>query len=121
MWQWFITNGVWILIAVVAGLVLFSLLRRWVTRAMEKAVPKQWYEPLKATRRIVTWVIIGFGGVILALAGSRGCRLTLRCRCHASSGNSWRLAPRAWHPYFSHHPALIPSLHDNQGSNALHD
>lgn len=68
MWQWFITNGVWILIAVVAGLVLFSLLRRWVTRAMEKAVPKQWYEPLKATRRIVTWVIIGFGGVILALA-----------------------------------------------------
>ncbi|GAI61633.1 unnamed protein product, partial [marine sediment metagenome] len=27
-----------------------------------------WYEPLKATRRIVTWVIIGFGGVILTLA-----------------------------------------------------
>ncbi len=68
MWEWFITNGVWILIAVVAGLVLFFLLKRWAPRAMEKIVPKQWQEQLKGTQRVVTWVIIGIGGVLLALA-----------------------------------------------------
>ncbi len=68
MWEWFITNGVWILIAVVAGLVLFFLLKRWAPRAMEKLVPKQWQEQLKGTQRVVTWVIIGIGGVLLALA-----------------------------------------------------
>jgi len=68
MWQWFITNGVWILIAVLVGLVLFYFLRHWALRAVEKVVPKQWQEQTKGTQRIVTWIIIGFGGVILALA-----------------------------------------------------
>ncbi len=68
MWEWFTTNGIWILIAVVAGLVLFFLLKRWAPKAMEKVVPKQWQEQLKGTQRVVTWVIIGIGGVILALA-----------------------------------------------------
>jgi len=68
MWEWFITNGIWILIAVVAGFILFYLLRRWAPKAMEKLVPKQWQEQLKGTQRVVTWVIIGIGGVLLALA-----------------------------------------------------
>ena len=68
MWEWFVTNGVWILIAVVAGLVLFLLLRRWAIQGMEKVIPKQWQEQLKGTQRVVTWVIIGIGGVIIALA-----------------------------------------------------
>jgi len=68
MWEWFITNGVWILIAVVVGLFLFYLLRRWAPHIVEKAVPKQWQEQLKGSQRVVTWVIIGIGGVILALA-----------------------------------------------------
>ncbi|GAH67515.1 unnamed protein product, partial [marine sediment metagenome] len=68
MWEWFITNGIWILIAVVAGLVLFFLLKRWAPRAMERVVPTQWQEQLKGTQRVVTWVIIGIGGVLLALA-----------------------------------------------------
>jgi len=68
MWEWFITNGVWILIAVVIGLILFYFLRRWAFSAMGKVVPKQWQEQLKGTRRVVAWVIIGIGGVILALA-----------------------------------------------------
>jgi len=68
MWEWFITNGVWIFIAVMVGLILFYLLRRWVPRAMEKVVPKQWQEQLKGTQRVVTWVIIGIGSVLLALA-----------------------------------------------------
>ena len=68
MWEWFITNGVWILIAVLVGLVLFYFLRHWAFRAVEKVVPKQWQEQTKGTQRIVTWVIIGIGGAILALA-----------------------------------------------------
>ena len=68
MWEWFVTNGVWIIIAVVIGLVLFFLLRRWAKQGMEKIVPKQWREQLKGTQRVVTWVIIGIGGVIIALA-----------------------------------------------------
>jgi len=68
MWEWFVTNGVWIILAAVVGLVLFLLLRRWAPRAIAKAVPKQWQEQLKSTQRITTWVIIGIGGVLLALA-----------------------------------------------------
>ncbi len=68
MWDWFVTNGIWILVAVVVGLGLFFLLRRWAKRGIEKAVPKQWHEQLKGTQRVVTWVIIGIGGVIIALA-----------------------------------------------------
>jgi len=68
MREWFITNGVWILIAVVVGLFLFYLLRRWAPHLVEKAVPRQWQEQLKGSQRVVTWVIIGIGGVILALA-----------------------------------------------------
>ena len=68
MWEWFIANGVWILIAIVVGLILFYFLKRWAPQAMERIVPKQWQEQLKGTQRVVTWVIIGVGGVLLALA-----------------------------------------------------
>ncbi len=68
MWEWFITNGVWIVLAVVVGLALFLLLRHWVLQTIKKVVPKQWQEQLKGTQRAITWVIIGIGGVIIALA-----------------------------------------------------
>ena len=68
MWQWFITNGIWILLAVLGGLVSFYFLRHWAFRTVAKVVPRQWQEQTKGTQRIVTWVIIGIGGVILALA-----------------------------------------------------
>lgn len=68
MWDWFVTNGVWILIAVVVGLGLFFILRHWAKRGIERIVPKQWHEQLKGTQRVVTWVIIGIIGVIIALA-----------------------------------------------------
>jgi small-conductance mechanosensitive channel len=68
MWDWFVTNGVWIVLAVVVGLILFFLLRRWAPWIVQKLVPKQWQEQLKGTQKAVTWVIIGIGGVILALA-----------------------------------------------------
>ncbi len=68
MWEWFITNGIWILITVAAGLVFFILLRRWTKRGLEKIVPEQWHKQLEGTRRVIAWVITGIGGVIIALA-----------------------------------------------------
>jgi len=68
MWEWFVANGLWILLAVVVGVILFYLLRRWAYRVVGKLVPKQWQEQTKGTRKAITWVIIGVGGVILALA-----------------------------------------------------
>jgi small-conductance mechanosensitive channel len=68
MWEWFIANGVWILLAVVVGFVLFFLFRRWAFRLGKKLFPEQWQEQMEGTRRALTWVIIGIGGVILALA-----------------------------------------------------
>jgi len=68
MWDWFMANGIWILIAVVAGLILFFLLKHWIPLAIEKLVPLQWRDQLKGIQKVVSWVIIGIGGLILALA-----------------------------------------------------
>ncbi len=68
MWEWFTDNGIWIAIAVAAALVLFFLLRHWARWLTAKLVPKQWRRQLLGTQRMVTWVITGIGGVILALA-----------------------------------------------------
>jgi len=68
MWEWFMIHGVWILLSVVAGFVLFFLFRRWAFRLGKKLFPEQWQGQLEGTRRALTWVIIGIGGVILALA-----------------------------------------------------
>ena len=46
MWEWFVANGVWILLAVVVGFVLFFLFRRWVFRLGEKLFPEQLQEQL---------------------------------------------------------------------------
>lgn len=68
MWEWFITNGVWIIIALAVGLALFFLLRHWARRGIEKVIPKEWQEQLKGIQRVITWVIIGIGTVVIALA-----------------------------------------------------
>jgi len=68
MWEWFMTNGVWILLAVVVGFVLFFLFRHWVFRWMAKLFPEQRQGQVEGTRKALTWVITGIGGVILALA-----------------------------------------------------
>jgi small-conductance mechanosensitive channel len=68
MWEWFMTNGVWILLAVVVGLILFFILRHWAFRWMQKLFPEQRQGQAESTRRALTWVIVGIGAVILALA-----------------------------------------------------
>jgi len=68
MWEWFVINGVWIILAVVVGLVLFFLLQYWVPHIAEKRMSKKGQEQLKSIQKVITWVIISIGGVILALA-----------------------------------------------------
>jgi small conductance mechanosensitive channel len=68
MWEWFMANGVWILLAVVVGLILFFVFRHWAFRWMQKLFPERWQGQLENTRRTLSWVIIGIGAVILALA-----------------------------------------------------
>jgi len=68
MWEQFVDKGVWILIAVVVGLILFYLLRRWAPKLAGKVVPKQWREQMKDSQRVATRIIVSIGGVILALA-----------------------------------------------------
>ena len=70
MWEWFITNGVWIIIALAVGLALLFFLRRWAKRGIEEVVPKEWHEQLKGIQKVVTWVIIGIGGAVIALAAA---------------------------------------------------
>src|SRR4030042_958900 len=67
MWEWLVNNGTWILIAVVVGFILFYLLKRWVPRAIAKIVPREWPEQLQGTQKLVTRIIIGIGGLLLAL------------------------------------------------------
>jgi len=68
MWEWFTANGVWILVAVVVGLILFFAFRHWVYRRMQRLFPERWQEQLQGAQKGLTWVIIGAGAVILALA-----------------------------------------------------
>jgi small-conductance mechanosensitive channel len=68
MWEWFTAHGVWILLAVAVGLILFFVFRHWAFRWMQKLFPEQRQGQLESTRKALTWLIIGIGGVILALA-----------------------------------------------------
>jgi small conductance mechanosensitive channel len=67
MWEWFLANGVWILLAVV-GFILFYFFRHWVNGMMRRLFPEQWQEQMKGVQRAITWTIVGIGAVILALA-----------------------------------------------------
>jgi small-conductance mechanosensitive channel len=68
MWEWLVNNGIWILIAIVVGFILFYLLKRWVPQAIAKMVPRQWQGQLSGIQKIVTRIVIGTGGLLLALA-----------------------------------------------------
>jgi len=68
MWEWFLTNGFWVLVALVIGLILFLALKRWTGWLIRKAVPEQLHEQLDGILKVVTWVIIGIGGVLIALS-----------------------------------------------------
>jgi len=67
MWEWFVANGIWILVALVIGLILFLALRRWAERIIRKVVPEQFHEQLEGTLKIVTRIVIGIGAVLIAL------------------------------------------------------
>ena len=66
MWEWFITYGVWIIVALIAIVFLFPLRHR-AERGIAKAMPKQWLKSVADTQKIAAWVIRVVGGVILAI------------------------------------------------------
>ncbi|MBA7569436.1 MAG: mechanosensitive ion channel [Dehalococcoidia bacterium] len=67
MWEQFMDKGVWIVVAVVVGAVLFFLLMRWSSWIVRKLVPEQLEEQRERVERAVRLVIAIIGGIILAL------------------------------------------------------
>lgn len=67
MWEWFLANGIWILVAVVIGLILFLGLRRWAERIIGKTVPEQFREQMEGYRKVVTRIVIGIGSMLIIL------------------------------------------------------
>ncbi|HEY82784.1 MAG TPA: mechanosensitive ion channel family protein [Dehalococcoidia bacterium] len=68
MWAWFTANGVWILVALVSGLILFLALKRWANRLIRKTVPEPLHEQLDGIVKTATWVTIAIGGVLIGLS-----------------------------------------------------
>ncbi|MFH1032711.1 MAG: mechanosensitive ion channel domain-containing protein [Chloroflexota bacterium] len=68
LWEWFVSNGLWIILAIVTGVFLFVLFRQWVHWAIGKIFPKQWQEQFKGTKQVTAWILNSIGGVILILA-----------------------------------------------------
>ena len=68
MWQWFIDNGIWILVALIIGVILFLALKRWAGRLIRKSVPEPLHEQLDGILKVVTWIIISIGGVLITLS-----------------------------------------------------
>ena len=67
MWEWFVANGVWILVAVVIGAILFVSIRHWAERIIRKAVPKQFHKQLEGSLKIFTRVVVITGGLLVVL------------------------------------------------------
>ena len=67
MWEQFTDKGVWILVAVAVGVVLFFLLRHCTPWIIKKLVPQQLEEQRERVERAVRLAIAIIGGIILAL------------------------------------------------------
>ncbi|MBA7668809.1 hypothetical protein ES703_76925 [subsurface metagenome] len=67
MWEQFTDKGVWILVAVAVGVVLFFLLRHCTPWIVAKLVPKQIKEQRESIERAVSLAIAIVGGILLAL------------------------------------------------------
>jgi len=67
MWEQFTDKGLWVLVAVAIGVVLFFLLRRWTPWIVKKLVPEQIKEQRESFERAVSLTIAIVGGTLLAL------------------------------------------------------
>ena len=67
MWEWFITYGAWVVVALIAIVFLFPLRHR-AERGIAKVMPRQWRGSVEDAQKIASLVIRVVGGVILALA-----------------------------------------------------
>jgi small-conductance mechanosensitive channel len=67
MWEGFTDKGVWVLVAVAVGVILFFLLRHWTPWLVKKLVPEQIKEQRESFERAVSLTIAIVGGTLLAL------------------------------------------------------
>lgn len=75
LWEWLVAtgdwiNGVWILAALIIGVILFLFLRREAEYIVRKLVPEQVYALLNENRKILRWTIIITGGILIAFVVS---------------------------------------------------
>ena len=67
MWDWLLINGIWLLAVLVAGLLLFFVLWRWMERGLKKVVPDEKHLRLGKSRKIIKLTVGITGGVLIAL------------------------------------------------------
>jgi len=68
MWQWFTTNGIWIIIASGVGLILLLFIRERVQALIEKTAEKKPRKTLGKNVNLTTWVLEGVLIVVIAFA-----------------------------------------------------
>jgi len=66
MWEWFITNGIWIVIAGGVGLILLLFIRERVQGLIKKAAVKKPYKALEKSVNLTAWIL---GGILLVIIG----------------------------------------------------
>ena len=68
MWEWFITNGIWMFIISAFVLILLYLVRGRAKSWLEKVMPKEWYARMRKSGKIAFWTIEGLALVVIAVA-----------------------------------------------------
>ncbi|HUV56785.1 MAG TPA: mechanosensitive ion channel domain-containing protein [Dehalococcoidales bacterium] len=68
MWQWFTTNGIWIIIASGVGLILLLFIRERVQALIEKTAEKKPRKTLGKNVNLTAWVLEGVLIVVIAFA-----------------------------------------------------
>lgn len=64
MWEWFITNGIWILIVSTVILLILLLTRHQTKKGLEKVTPQKWHKTLDKAIDRAFWAI---EGILLAV------------------------------------------------------
>ena len=68
MWDWFVANGILILICTAIGLILLLLIRHRVIDSIEKSAPKKKHDTLERIINLVVWIVGGIELMIIATA-----------------------------------------------------
>jgi len=64
MWDWFVANGIPILICSAIGLILLLFIRHMIIATLEKATPKKKHDTAERYINLAVWI---FGGIVLVI------------------------------------------------------